>query len=109
MTARLTLRVLMLALTLALSGCLVVPHPAFAQPAAQRVDEFVNPLAVSVADPDVFKDNDGTYYLVGTTPANSSDGFEVYSSTDLVNWQRRAWCYRKTGSTWGQDNFWAPE
>lgn len=73
------------------------------------VMQYANPLDVSIADPQILKDDDGTYYLYGTTPHNSSEGFEVHSSRDLIHWRRRGWCYRKSEASWGKDNFWAPE
>ncbi len=71
-----------------------------------RIDCYVNPLDVSIADPQILKDCD-TYYLYGTTAAHR--GFEVSSSTDLVHWRRHGFCLKKTEGGWGQDHFWAPE
>lgn len=69
------------------------------------VNQFQNPLDVAIADPQVLKDG-ADYYLYGTT---DDGGFSVFQSQDLVNWRRKGHCYTKTATTWGQDNFWAPE
>ncbi len=69
------------------------------------VNQYKNPLDVSIADPQVLKDN-GVYYLYGTTDL---DGFSVFTSTDLTHWSRRGYCFKKTAASWGQANFWAPE
>lgn len=73
--------------------------------AQAAITQYLNPLDVSIADPQVLRDGD-TYYLYGTT---EPDGFSVFTSTDLVHWSRRGYCWKKTASSWGQDNFWAPE
>ena len=70
------------------------------------VNDYVNPLDVSIADPQILRDGD-TYYLYGTT--TSHIGFEVFSSEDLVHWRRKGFCYKKTEDSWGQHDFWAPE
>lgn len=70
------------------------------------VSQYRNPVGVSIADPFVLKV--GTlYYLYGTT--DSDNGFEVFTSGDLVHWSRQGYCYRKTADSWGQACFWAPE
>lgn len=70
------------------------------------IREYLNPLGVSIADPQILHDGD-TYYLYGTTAADV--GFEVFTSHDLVHWRRAGFCYRKTADTWAQQHFWAPE
>lgn len=66
---------------------------------------YVNPLPVRVADPFVLKVGE-TYYLYGTS---AGDGFKVWSSRDLVNWEARGYAFRRTEKSWGQKKFWAPE
>jgi len=51
--------------------------------------------------------HDGVYYAYGTS---SDDGFEVYTSEDLLNWQaplRRLALHKN--DVWGNKWFWAPE
>lgn len=73
---------------------------------AQQTDTYCNPLDVEIADPFVLK-HDGTYYLYGTSRAR--DGFEVWSSKDLVRWQQHGFAYRKTDGQWPRNMFWAAE
>ncbi len=91
-----------------LRGLVIVTLFAIAKisDAQATINSYLNPLDVSVADPFILKD-DGTYYLYGTT--YDSNGFAVYTSTDLVHWTRRGLCWQKTALTWGQGDFWAPE
>ena len=76
-------------------------------------DTFTNPVA-NGADPFIFKDKDGTYYLYAT---NSNDyGFRTYSSKNLVEWTAEGYClveedvYVDTSIDGGDlYDFWAPE
>ncbi len=57
-----------------------------------------------IGDPFVLL-HDGTYYMYATT---SPEGFKVYSSDDLREWEDRGLCYiGKNG--FGYECFWAPE
>ncbi len=47
----------------------------------------------------------GTYYAYGT----STDGFEVYKSTDLKRWTRGGQLALSPKDSWGKKWFWAPE
>ena len=64
------------------------------------------------ADPTIFLDADGTYYLYGTG-SNSGTGFYVFRSADLKSWQgpvgnANGFCL--TGETsYGTTGFWAPQ
>ena len=64
------------------------------------------------ADPTIFVDTDGTYYLYGTS-SNSDTGFYVYRSADMKNWQGpvgKANGFCLTGATsYGTTGFWAPQ
>jgi beta-xylosidase len=66
---------------------------------------YFNPLPVEIADPSVLRHN-GVYYLYGTSAP--SEGFRVWSSTDLVHWEARPLAFRKTATSWGRNHFWAP-
>lgn len=68
-------------------------------------DTYTNPLPVDISDPDVLKDGN-TYYLYGTS--SDTEGFIVYSSTDLVKWENRGFCFKKTPTSWGRKHFWSP-
>jgi beta-xylosidase len=58
----------------------------------------------SAADPFVFKDDDGTYYMYVT-----SQGYPCFSSKDLVNWTYAGNVFRKATAKWATQKFWAPE
>ena len=64
------------------------------------------------ADPTIFLDEDGTYYLYGTG-SNSDYGFYVYQSENLKTWKgpvgnTNGFCL--TGATsFGTTGFWAPQ
>lgn len=66
---------------------------------------FDNPVVEGLADPDVLY-HDGVYYLYGTS-YRLSQGYEVFTSTDLVNWENRGVCL---DSAWGLTRwYWAPD
>lgn len=64
------------------------------------------------ADPTIFVDDDGSYYLYGTG-SSSDKGFYVYRSQDMKSWQgpvgaMEGFCL--TGATsFGTAGFWAPQ
>ena len=66
---------------------------------------------VLLADPGVIKVDD-TWYLYGTT---GSDGFEMWSSTDLADWEYGGYVWKPTEGSWnvveanGSGTHWAPE
>lgn len=66
---------------------------------------------ITLADPTIFFDN-GTYYLYGTG-ANSNEGFQVYTSTDLQHWNGPTGAtdgyVLKKGNSFGTWGFWAPQ
>ncbi len=79
-------------------------------------ETFINPVA-NGADPFVFKDDDGTYYLYSTS--GDSYGYRVYTSKNLVEWEAQGYCMRR-GDVYTDDSvvnssgnktyyFWAPE
>ncbi len=66
---------------------------------------FDNPVVEGLADPDVLY-HDGVYYLYGTS-SRLSQGYEVFTSTDLQNWENRGVCLE---SAWGLTRwYWAPD
>lgn len=68
--------------------------------------QFKNPILDNIADPDVIF-HDGLYYLYATSGTIGTHGYEVYSSADLVNWEKRGEILR---GAWGIDShFWAPD
>jgi beta-xylosidase len=58
----------------------------------------------STADPHVFRDTDGTYYMYVT-----GQGYPCFSSTDLVNWKYETNVFRRNTAKWATRSFWAPE
>lgn len=73
-------------------------------PATAMRTTYANPLGVDVADPHVLR-HDGVYYLYGTS---APDGYKVWSSANLVDWEPHGYAFRRTDDTWGRDLFWAP-
>ncbi len=66
---------------------------------------FINDgLIKNAADPFVFKDDDGTYYLYHT-----GKNFKVHSSKDLINWVALGSSMPTSNYKWAVQNFWAPE
>ncbi len=63
-----------------------------------------NGLIKNAADPFVFKDDDGTYYLYHT-----GKNFKVYSSKNLIDWNPLGSSMPNKSYKWAVDNFWAPE
>ncbi len=67
-----------------------------------------NPLPVEFGDPYILKASDGMYYMVGT--GGVKDGFMMYTSTDLKEWEDAGRIYQgNTDTSWCVANFWAPE
>ena len=59
-----------------------------------------------IRDPYVLADN-GVYYMYGTRYDGS---FDVFTSTDLMVWEKQGQCFVPEGDFWGgTTNFWAPE
>jgi beta-xylosidase len=72
-------------------------------------------LAIYLADPTIFYHND-TYYLYGTTgdpKFKDQEGFLVYTSKDLKNWEGPKGVSDglalKKGDAFGDTGFWAPQ
>ena len=60
---------------------------------------------VALADPFIML-HENTYYAYGT---NDKDGIAVYTSDDLVNWQKQSALALHKDDSWGDRWFWAPE
>ena len=66
---------------------------------------------INIRDPFVLTRN-GQYYLYGTRGATCwgpADGFDVYVSRDLENWDGPFECFHNDGTFWADRNYWAPE
>ena len=66
---------------------------------------------INIRDPFVLV-HGGVYYLYGTrgeTCWGKADGFDVYTSRDLENWQGPYPCFQNDGTFWADRNYWAPE
>jgi len=66
---------------------------------------YTNPLPIAAADPFVLR-HDDLYYMYATSA--TSEGFAVWTSTDLVHWESRGMAFRRTKLSWGREHFWAP-
>ena len=69
---------------------------------------------IQMRDPFVLSDKESTsYYLYGTTDKDPwkapGVSFEVYSSTDLLEWEGPFTVFTPPEGFWGTHNFWAPE
>lgn len=66
---------------------------------------------INIRDPFVLV-YEGKYYLYGTRGATCwgpANGFDVYVSNDLENWDGPNVCFENDGSFWADRNYWAPE
>ena len=64
---------------------------------------------INIRDPFVLTRN-GQYYLYGTRGATCwgpADGFDVYVSRDLENWDGPFECFHNDGTFWADRNYWA--
>lgn len=68
---------------------------------------YRNPVSDTIiaADPSVLYYN-GVYYLYATS---AGDGFKYWTSTNLADWEKQGYAFRKDENSWGQGSFWAPE
>jgi GH43 family beta-xylosidase len=74
---------------------------------------FTNPVLgggdrVDHGDPMVAKYLD-TFYLYHSGETSGRKGISVYSSTNLVDWERRGIALEASGTGWPQTDVWAPE
>ena len=66
---------------------------------------------INIRDPFVLV-HDGRYYLYGTRGATCwgpADGFDVYVSRDLEDWDGPRACFHNDGGFWADRDYWAPE
>ena len=69
---------------------------------------------INIRDPFILP-YEGKYYMYGTRATNTwestarHNGFDVYVSTDLVNWSEPISIFEESDAFWGKYNFWAPE
>ncbi len=66
---------------------------------------------IIIRDPFILLD-DGRYYLYGTrseTTWTKADGFDVYVSEDLEEWEGPKEIFKRPENFWADRNFWAPE
>lgn len=67
--------------------------------------------AINIRDPFVLV-HEGRYYLYGTrgeTCWGEADGFDVYVSRDMENWDGPYECFHNDGTFFATKNYWAPE
>ena len=66
---------------------------------------------IHMRDPFILAE-EGVYYLYGTRGPETwvpGTGIDVYTSTDLENWEKHPDCYRCSAALDGRVQFWAPE
>ena len=67
---------------------------------------------INIRDPFVLP-YEGRYYMYGTRGATTftgyADGFDVYVSSDLENWEGPIEIFHRPEGFWADHNFWAPE
>ena len=77
---------------------------AVASSLADAAETYRNPVINdNLADPVVIH-HEGTYYLYATGEVDGDNGYRVYTSDDLVNWERGAVVFQP-----GQPHVWAPD
>ena len=62
---------------------------------------------INIRDPFVLLDGE-TYYLYGTRGATCwgpATGFDVYTGTDLENWEGPVSCFENDGTFWADRNY----
>ena len=85
-----------------------MPIFLFACAQKEQTVSFNNPLDLEYGDPYILNASDGKFYMYGTT--GNLDGFKVFSSDNLVDWQDEGQIYQgATEESWTVDCFWAPE
>ena len=70
----------------------------------------LNNNIILLSDPTVLEDK-GKYYLYGTRSGGSdktNDGFLVYESTNLIDWEAKGYALKK-GDAYGNKGFWSPQ
>jgi len=82
-----------------------LPHSSLQQGTDSSGSTYTNPVAENLPDPFVIYDH-GTYYAYGTNAPG--EGYRVLTSPDLVHWTDKGFAFRKTDTSWGRENFWAP-
>lgn len=66
---------------------------------------MIQTAVTGIGDPFVLLCKD-TYYMYATS---GTDGFYVWTSSDLEKWEKRGFCYEKGERSFGYTDFWAPE
>ncbi len=87
------------------AGTVLATLDSFAQKPGET---YTNPLDVTIADPYIMREADGTYFMYGTGGRGGS-AFPGFTSKDLVHWTSIGETYRRDPATaWCTDFFWAP-
>jgi beta-xylosidase len=84
------------------------------RPSDRREAVIMRRETIQIRDPFVLVEREEEkYYLYGTTDADPwkewGIGFDVYTSSDLENWEGPYPAFRPKDDFWGTHNFWAPE
>jgi beta-xylosidase len=98
-------RIVCLAMTILCTRALAQETPA--RPTTQRATQrtYTNPVAENLPDPHVIRAN-GMYYAYGTNAPG--EGYRVLESPNLIDWTDKGYAFKKTETSWGRENFWAP-
>ncbi len=80
-------------------------EPTMTGQSSQNVQQLPENPIMEGADPFILL-HEGTYYLYSTNAPD--DGYLVYTSTDLKNWESKGYCLKKD-DVMGDFGFWAPE
>lgn len=68
-------------------------------------------LDINIRDPYILN-HEGRYYMYGTRTATcwgKAEGFDCYTSLDLMEWDGPYEIFRKPDGFWADQNYWAPE
>lgn len=101
--------VIVLAGVLVLGGVFMVSGGKSVVVYEERSEEetFKNPLSITnIGDPFVLKASDGKYYMYATSAPN---GYYVWSSENMLDWEKLSYAYQAEPDSWGVKDFWAPE
>lgn len=87
------------------AGALTATLPSYGQ---RTSETYTNPLKVTIADPYILREPDGTYYMYGTG-GRGETAYPGFTSKDLVHWTPIGDTYRRNpADAWCTDFFWAP-
>ncbi len=93
---------------LSVSSCMVMAQPGRTEGNSEAEWTDMFDRQIHMADPTIVL-VDGVYYLSGTDDAGGSDGFKLYSSVNLSDWNYIGLVLKKGEHVFGNRGFWAPQ